>query len=83
MRRIIAGPDRRKMRPISTVFRSTETIAPITPRYTGKNTPTAIRATFEASKIPSQRMNSGTHAIEGIARKACSVGSAIARASAE
>ena len=29
-------------------------------------------STFEASKMPSQRMNSGTQAIDGIARSACS-----------
>ncbi|UPK30834.1 hypothetical protein [Bradyrhizobium sp. 195] len=31
-------------------------------------TRTAISATFEVSKMPSQRMNSGTQASEGIAR---------------
>ena len=32
MRRIIAGPERRKVRPTSTILRSTDRIAPITPR---------------------------------------------------
>src|SRR5215471_10032717 len=43
MRRTIAGPDSRNTRPTSTILRSTDSTAPITPRYTGKNTPTAIR----------------------------------------
>ena len=32
MRRIIAGPERRKVRPTSTILRSTERTAPMTPR---------------------------------------------------
>ncbi len=39
-----------------------------------KKTPTAIRLTLEVSKMPNQRMNNGTQAMEGIARRACSVG---------
>ena len=49
----------------------------------GKNTPTAISTTFEVSKMPSHRMNSGTQAIDGIARSACTVGSSSRRASAQ
>ena len=48
----------------------------------GRTHPTAISATFEVSKIPSHRMNSGTQAIEGIARSACTVGSSRRTASA-
>ena len=36
---------------------------------------TAISTTFDVSKMPSQRMNNGIQAIDGMARKACSVGS--------
>ena len=42
--------------------------------------PTAISATFEASKMPNHRMNSGTQAIDGIARSAWRVGSRRRRA---
>ena len=42
-----------------------------------------ISATFDVSKMPSHRMNSGTHAMEGIARSACMVGSSRRRANGQ
>ena len=46
----------------------------------GKKAPKAISATFDGSYIPSQRMNKGTQAREGMLRRDCSSGSSRSRA---
>src|SRR5438034_58498 len=55
MRRTMANPESRNTRPTSTILRSTERTAPMTPRYTGKNTPAARWTGPCAPQLPRTR----------------------------
>jgi hypothetical protein len=74
MRRIIAGPESRKGAADFDDLAVDRQDRAHHAEIDRERTPRPRSARFRGSKMPSHRMNSGTQAIDGIARSACTSG---------